>query len=125
MGILDHVQLINMGFTAGAGLIGIGVGIGVFRNTIKQIKEEIVSVKAKQSMLRGEDSGLAAPIYMPRSWCELERTRCGLNSSVKMEKVCDDLIAHTESIRALDNFARWWMQKEGLKIEEINAILGK
>ncbi|MBU4470316.1 MAG: hypothetical protein KJ741_07665 [Proteobacteria bacterium] len=122
---MDHVQLINMGFTAGAGLIGIGVGIGVFRNTIKQIKEEIVSVKAKQSMLRGEDSGLAAPIYMPRSWCELERTRCGLNSSVKMEKVCDDLIAHTESIRALDNFARWWMQKEGLKIEEINAILGK
>lgn len=123
MNVLSHVELFQMAMSAGAGVMGVGIGIGMFRSTVKQVKEDLEKIKRRQARLRGEDDG-GVPLYMLRSDCKTLRHDCRMDSESKMEDVVQDLLGHTKSIKALDNFARWWMQKEGLKIEDINRILG-
>lgn len=107
----------------GAGLFGVGIGIGMFKSVVTQVKLDLVKIKKRQARLRGEDNG-GLPVFRTRLNCDIMREQCGVAANGKMQLVVDDLLVHTRSIRALDNFARWWMQKEGLKIEDINKILG-
>lgn len=109
---ITHLQLVQMALTGGTGLVGVGIGIGLFKGAIKQVKRDIEDIKRRQSRLRGDDNGLK-PLFVPKDDCKYLRGQCaGLTDG------------HTRSIKSLENFARWWMQKEGLKIEEINIILG-
>jgi len=110
--------------SAGAGLVGVGVGIGLFKGTVKQIQKDIAIIQTKQRKLRGEDNG-SIPIYMSRAGCILSRDDCLTAAALKLHVVNNDIKEHAKSINALSNFARWWMQKEGLKIEEINTILDR
>lgn len=120
--ITQHLQMLQVFVTACAGFIGVGIGIGVFKREIKQIKLDIIKLTKKQERLRGEANG-DLPVFRTRLNCEALRHQCMNVSNGKMSTVMEDLIAHTVAIRALDNFARWWMQKEGLNISEINNIL--
>jgi hypothetical protein len=122
--LIQHLQFFQMFITAGAGFLGIGIGIGVFKREITYIKRQLKTIQARQSRLRGDDNG-GLPVFRTRLNCEALRHQCMNISDSKMSTVLEDIGEHTGSIRALDNFARWWMQKEGLTITEINNILGK
>jgi len=121
--IATHVEKLQIMISFGAGLFGVGVGIGMFKSIVNQVKLDLANIKKRQARLRGEDNG-ALPVFRTRLNCDIMRAQCGAASTDKMQTVVEDLIRHAKSIRALDNFARWWMQKEGLKIEDINKILG-
>lgn len=120
--IMTHMQIIQMAISGGAGLLGVGIGIGMFKSTIKQVKDDVLYLRRRQARLRGEDNG-GVPVFVTRDSCIKNRDDCMSVANGKMQLVCDDLLAHTKSIKSLDNFARWWMQKEGLLISEINQIL--
>ena len=121
--IATHVEMLQIMVSFGAGLLGVGIGIGMFKSVVNQVKLDLVNIKKRQARLRGEDNG-ALPVFRTRLNCDIMREQCGTASTGKMQTVVEDLIKHTKAIRALDNFARWWMQKEGLKIDDINKILG-
>jgi len=121
--IATHIEILQIMISFGAGLFGVGIGIGMFKSVVTQVKLDLVSIKKRQARLRGEDNG-ALPVFRTRLNCDIMREQCGAASTGKMQTVVEDLIKHTKAIRALDNFARWWMQKEGLKIDDINKILG-
>ncbi|MBU4317052.1 MAG: hypothetical protein KKF30_07240 [Proteobacteria bacterium] len=121
--LIDHTELPQMTMSGGAGIMGLGIGIGMFRSMVTQVKKDLESIKMRQARLRGEDVG-GLPLYMLRSACDAVRMQCTANAERRIDEVFDDLIQHANSIKALDNFARWWMQKEGMKIEDINRILG-
>lgn len=107
--ITEHIQILQLFISACSGFLGVGIGIGVFKSSIKQIRKDLTRVMDRQSRLRGEDNG-GYPIYMSKDNCEKHRSRCEVGN-------------HTRSIRALENYARWDLQNKGLKIEEINQIL--
>ena len=118
-----EIDLIQIGVTAVAGFFGAGVGIGMFRGTVDQLKKDVEWMKGRQARLRGESNG-GKPLYIMREDCLQERQECSAIVNGRLGMVCNDLSAHGSSIKSLENFARWWMQKEGLRIEEINQILG-
>ena len=124
----EGLQVINMLMMAGSGLLGIGVGVGLFKSKVDQVlvdftefkktnTEEHLQIKDRQSRLRGETNG-GEPLFMPRIQCMQNRTSCMTHT----ENLLED---HTQDIKALNNFARWFMQEKGLLITEINDILGK
>ena len=113
---------------AGSSLFGAGVGVGFLKNTLNQVQLEIKNlsesnktehkeIKDRQAKLRGETNG-GEPIYMPRVSCLQNRASC-------MSHTENLLSEHTQDIRALNNFARWFMQEKGLTVIEINDILSK
>lgn len=122
MDAFGSVQIVQMVMTASAGLIGVGIGIGMFKSSVQQVRNDLKALQRKQARLRGEDNG-NVPLFMSRSYCERLRQDCLLSSSEKMQACSEHIGRHSKSIKSLENFARWWMQKEGLKIEEINKIL--
>lgn len=93
------------------GFLGVGIGVGVFKATINTAMKDIACLKRRQANLRGEDNG-GIPKFMLRNDCITLRQSCG-NTLQKQDG----------AIKALDNFARWWMQEKGLHIEDINKIL--
>lgn len=107
--MLEHLQLIQLFISACSGFLGVGIGIGVFKSSIKQVKKDLEKVIVRQAHLRGEDNG-GYPIYMSRVNCENYRSHCEVGE-------------HTKSIKALERYARYELQSKGLKIEEINQIL--
>jgi len=119
---MDELNLINMAFSAGAGLLGVGVGIGLFKSTIQHMQEELKVVQKKQQRLRGEDNA-GIPVFMTKTSCESLRNQCGMLTDGKFVNVSKDILKHTKAIKSFENFARWWMQENGLKIDEINRIL--
>ena len=120
--IMTHLQIIQVTITAAAGTLGVGVGLGIFKNDIRQIKKDLKNVKDRQARLRGEDNS-GVPRYVSLSTCREMRTHCNEDRKAKTDCLLDELDTHSVSIKALNNFARWWMQKEGLSIQEINDIL--
>lgn len=121
---MEHIAIIQALISTGAGILGVGVGIGIFKGTIKQLKSDLSDVITKQEILRtGFDGGL--PLFMTRTTCERMREDCSLGRNKQTDTIVDEIAGHTRVIKNLDNFARWWMQKEGLRISEINEILGK
>ncbi|MCG2750381.1 MAG: hypothetical protein L6301_00875 [Desulfobacteraceae bacterium] len=122
--LINQAELFQMAMSGGAGIMGVGIGIGMFRSMVTQVKKDLESVKIRQARLRGEDGG-GLPLYMLRSACDAVRMQCATNADRRMGEVVGALLQHTNSIKALDNFARWWMRKEGLEINEINKILGR
>lgn len=118
-----EIDLIQIGVTAVAGMFGAGVGIGMFRGSVDQLKKDVQWMKDRQVRLRGEDGG-GKPMYIMREDCLQERQECSAIVNGRLGMVCNDLSAHGSSIRSLENFARWWMQEKGLGIDEINRILG-
>ena len=115
MNEIPHVQLLQLAMTALAGIGGVGITLGLFSGGVKSLKQEVASIKIRQSKLRGEDNGVV-PIFMGRGECITYRDNCGT-------RMCASLTAHQHDIKRLDNFARWWMQKEGLSISDINKVL--
>ena len=120
--ILTTNAIIQMAITGGTGLLGIGMGIGIFKSTINQFKARLEKVELRQSKIRGEDNG-GIPIFMTRSTCNEERAKCAAAGESRMSGVSSNMDKHTVSIQSLENFARWWMQKQGLNISEINEVL--
>ena len=116
------ISLAQLIITAGSGLIGVGLGIGMFRGSVNRMRDDLSKVQTRQAKLRGEDNG-QKPVFMSRLDCGEIRANCIAGTKDDMNKMIADLIEHTKSIKALDNFARWSMQKEGLRFEEINTIL--
>ena len=121
--VMTHLQWAQIFISGGTGLLGVGIGIGVFKSTVKQIRKDILGIMRKQDVLRGENDG-KAPLYVPFGECLDYRSRCVGIKEGKFTILTDGMKDHHSSIKALDNFARWWMQKEGLTISEINNILG-
>lgn len=119
---IHELQILQMVLTACSGAIGVGVGIGLVRASVKQLKSDVAYIKSRQAKLRGEDNG-GIPLFIPKDTCEKLRNQCALASSTRMEHISKDLSRHTRAIKVLENFARWRMQSAGLKIEEINQIL--
>jgi len=126
---MNSVQFVQILISAGAGLFGVGVGVGLFRGIIKQIQKDVIQnktsiniVQDRQRKLRGEDNG-SIPVYAIRKECLSLRESCSVNIDKTVKLIDLDLSSHTKSIKSLENFARWSMQREGLKIEEINTIL--
>lgn len=122
-------EIVQIALTGSAGLLGIGVGIGMFKGTLVQFKKDIAEIKKdieivrkRQAKLRGEDNG-NTPVYMVRNDCIEVRRLCGQAGQDQVSSITRNIDAHTKNIKSLENFARWWMQKEGLAIHEINEIL--
>lgn len=120
--ISTHLQIAQVIISACAGILGVGVGLGMFRGTIKGIRADLDAIKKRQAKIRGEDNG-GFPMYMTRKTCREVRTHCKNDRQDKTDCLLDELNNHSDSIRGLNNFARWWMQKEGLDITQINYIL--
>lgn len=116
------MRILQLLISAGAGILGVGIGIGLFRGSIKQLKEDVNKIQTRQSRLRGEDNG-GVPLYMTQVTCEKLRSACNAMSAEKSAENTLILGQHTKMIKAFENFARWWMQDRGLNIEEINHIL--
>lgn len=119
---LTWVTLVNASISATAGLVGVGIGLGIFRTNIKRNADEIVILRDRQARLRGEGNG-SPSVFMPRGSCLDIRENCAKLRLTRQDMIDNDISEHTRTIKALENFARWWMQKEGLKIEDINKIL--
>jgi hypothetical protein len=119
---LTWVTILNAGISGCAGLVGVGIGLGIFRTNIKRNSDEIVVLKGRQARLRGEGNGNPS-VFMPRGHCVDIREHCAKLRITRDRATDEDLAAHSKTIKALENFARWWMQKEGLHIEDINRIL--
>lgn len=107
--VFEHIEFIQALISICTGFLGIGIGIGIFKGTIRQVKKDIERLDLRQKRLRGEDDG-GKPIFMTAASCLDFRDHC-------------EVIKHGYSIKALENYARWEMQNKGLKIEEINRIL--
>jgi len=121
--IMTHLQLAQVFISGGAGLVGVGIGIGIFKRDIKQIKKDIDRIIKRQDILRGNDNGKERPLYVSLTECIGERARCVGIKEGKFGEITVEMKEHRRSIKALENFARWWMQKEGLNIREIQSIL--
>ena len=119
---MNGSQLIQILISSAAGLFGVGVGVGLFRGSVKQMQKDLERVQYKQIRLRGEDNG-GIPLYVTKKSCDILRSTYNLVHSEKAQNINENLKEHTLSIKSLNNFARWWMQKEGLSIDEINRIL--
>jgi hypothetical protein len=122
--VMTHLQVAQVFISGGAGLLGVGIGIGMFKSTVKQIRKDIAGIMRKQDILRGEGNGKGIPLFVPFGECSTSRSRCVNIKEGKFELIASEMKEHHSSIKALENFARWWMQKEGLTISEINNILG-
>lgn len=123
--VMSHLQVAQIFISGGAGLLGVGIGIGMFKSTVKQIRKDISTIIKKQDVLRGTNDGKGEPLFVPMTECLTERVRCLKTKDDKFGLISSEMKEHHSSIRALENFARWWMQKEGLTIGEINSILNK
>ena len=117
--ILNFVQF---GINAAAGLLGVGLGFGFYKSKFDRMVEDIVSIKAKQAKLRGEDNN-NLPLYQRREDCLQDRHECMIEENNRSLIITAELRDHKTSIKTLENFARWMMQKDGLSIKEINEIL--
>jgi hypothetical protein len=115
-------HIIQLIITAGSGVLGVGIAVGFLRAFITKILEDIVELKRKQGVLRGEDSG-EPPIYVRRTEFDVQRQICKLDIENQNTKVCDTLNNHTKAIRSLQNFALWFMQKQGMELKDANKIL--
>lgn len=115
-------EVYQAAISGGVGILGVGIGVGVFKATIKQIIEDIREIKRKQSVLRGGEAG-DLPIYMTRLTCGDFRQACFKTIADKLEDVDESITEHHECIKGLNNFARWFMQKEGATMKEINETL--
>lgn len=120
---METYQIFQIGLSACSGMLGVGIGIGLFKSSITQIRKDVDKIVHRQARLRGEDNG-GVPIYMTTQGCNTLRSQCEGSVSGKIQDLQKDLCKHTKSIRAFDNFARWWMQKEGVRLEDVNKILG-
>lgn len=119
---MNEFQVLNLIFTGGSGILGVGIGIGLFRGVVKQLKKDVEEIKRKQARLRGDSNG-GIPVFITRVDCDKVRADCAANSSRQTEIISNELSRHTKAIKTFENFARWSMQNAGLKIEEINQIL--
>lgn len=120
--ILSIKEICQIAVSAGTGLLGVGIGIGIFKSTVNQFKADLERIKQRQARIRGEDNG-GIPIFMTRETCDEIRDKCAAAASNRMISVSANIDRHTVSIKSLENFARWWMQKQGLNIKEINDVL--
>lgn len=120
--MIDHFEVVQAVISLITGIFGVGIGVGIFKRDIRQVKKDLAYVIDRQDKLRTSYSG-GLPLYMPRITCDEIREDCSADRAKKAEKVIDEITIHTKNIRSLENFARWWMQKEGLTIEQINKIL--
>ena len=119
---MNESQFIQILISSAAGLFGVGVGVGLFRGSVKQMQRDLERVQYKQIKLRGEDNG-GLPMYITRATCLTMREDCERINSKRIDELKIELKVHTRTIRSLENFARWWMIKEGLDIDEVNKIL--
>lgn len=63
-------------------------------------------------------------VFVPRNDCEENRERCRGEVVGWIGKNQDIVASHSRCIRALENFARWFLtSKEGLPLSEVNKIL--
>jgi len=115
-------HIIQLVITAGSGILGVGIAVGFLRAFISKILEDVVELKRKQGVLRGEDSG-GPPIYIRRLEFEVQRQTCKLETQAQNDKVCATLNTHTKAIRSLQNFALWFMQQQGMELKDANKIL--
>ena len=69
------VSIVPSLISAGAGLFGVGVGVGIFRGTVRRFKQYLEDVQRKQRKLRGEDNG-SIPLYTARNECVILRLKC-------------------------------------------------
>jgi len=120
--IMGHIEFIQIFISACSGFFGVGIGIGVFRSTIRQIKTDLAEVIKNQKALRSGHGG-GFPIYMSRITCDEIRRSCEKDREDKAVRVITEITTHAKTIKALENYARWEMQNKGLKIEEVNQIL--
>lgn len=119
---MADLSWLNLAITAGTGLVGVaagsGLSFGVFKTAIESSlrvhTKEISEIKDKQRILRGED-GLI-PLFMSRNDCLIKQGSCA-------STMCRHITEHAKEIKTLNNFARWFMQERGLKLDEINDIL--
>ena len=121
--VMTHLQWAQIFISGGTGLLGVGIGVGILKGTVKQIRKDISGIMRKQDVLRGENDG-KVPLYVPFGECLDFRSRCVGIKEGKFAILTDEMKDHHSSIRALENFARWWMQKEGLTISEIIIFWG-
>lgn len=120
---MPEPNFINYAISAIAGAFGVGVTWGTMMIKFRQQESRITKVEDRQARLRGEMNG-GTPVYMPQTTCADLRVHCHGDSERTALELAQEVVDHSRSIRALENFARWWMQKEGLNITQINDILG-
>jgi len=119
---IHEVQILQLLLTSASGLIGVGIGIGLFRGSVKQLKEDVAYIKARQKKIRGEDNG-GRPVYSLSEDCKAFRQSCAVGHGEEMKRISNTIVDHTRALKSFENYARWSMQNKGLKIEEINQIL--
>ena len=119
---IHEIQVLQLIMTGGSGLIGVGIGIGMFRGVVKQLKKDVETIKSRQAKLRGENNG-GRPEYVRIYDCGQTRSDCLISQKSQISGISETLDRHAKAIRVFENYARWAMQNKGLKIEEINQIL--
>lgn len=92
---------------AAAGIFGVGAGWAALRSSVKQMHRDIRRLKQHDNLIFGapESPNPGEPAFVRRSECLQHH---------------DGLI---RKVKALENFARWQLQKEGLGPDEVARIL--
>ena len=111
---LAQVALVGISSVAGTAF-GIGIGVQKVKSKLGVMEEKVGFLDERQKKLRGETNG-GKPLFVPLSDCMDKRVKC----VTEIESILKE---HTEALKNLDNFARWFLQDKGLKIVEINEIL--
>lgn len=110
--------ILQLVITFVVGLVGVAVGFGMMKNQVNVNKNNIRGLKKELKEFSGNPGG--RPVFMSRDECD-ERTQ-GIEKEIRSVK--RQIESHGESIKGVQNFARWILtKKEGLDLVEVNKIL--
>lgn len=114
---MEHINWIGTAVTFIAAFGGVAVGYGIIKTQVSSNKEDIGALWQKYSTIMGE--GGKDPLFVRERDCD---KRVGAMQSSIMA-IGDKVIEQGKSLRGIQNFARHWMQREGMTIVEINKII--
>jgi len=114
---LQSIDWVGTAVTFLAAFGGVAVGYGIIKARVDSNKEDIGVLWQKYSTIMGE--GGKDPIFVRERDCD---KRVGVMQSSIMA-IGDKVIEQGRSLKGLQNFARHWMQREGMTIVEINRII--
>jgi len=114
---LEHINWIGTIITFFSAFGGVAVGYGIIKSQVSTNEKNIEKIWSRYAKIMGENG--SDPIFVRNRDCDKRVNAMQSTLLSVSEKVVDQ----GKSLMGLQNFARHWMQREGMTILEINRII--
>lgn len=114
---MESINWVGTAITFIAAFGGVAVGYGIIKTQVSSNKEDIKTLWQRYGTIMGENG--KEPLFVRDRDCTRRVDAMGNSIASIVEKV----VEQGKSIKGIQNFARHWMQREGMTIVEINRII--